>query len=203
MVVSWAWAIDVSSRVKEEPAKDRAPHRSTDRPNHNVTEGRVACNTINLPSPAAVMHSRLFLNNNNNPKVVASLYAAAVCTRQPFAESRVLSLFTARVMCYYPLHHHHHHHHRCQVVVLLPVDNPCHPPLLPGWRKNVRPGIFQEEKVRNDDKVVWCADTTTTNTQQPKTCHLSSPPTSTNCSQAKQKWGKRNFQLDVSFFSFE
>jgi hypothetical protein len=31
VVVSWAWAIDVSSRVKEEPAKDRAPPH-TDRP---------------------------------------------------------------------------------------------------------------------------------------------------------------------------
>ncbi len=130
------------------------------------------------------MHSRLFLNK---PKVVASLYAA-VWTRQPFP-SLVLSLFTARVMCYYPLHHHHHH---CQVVFFYRWTAPP-TPLLPRcrWRKMSGRGIFfQEERVRNDDKVVWCADTTTANTTT-KTCHLSSPPTSRNCSQAEQKEKKK------------
>jgi hypothetical protein len=34
----------------------------------------------------------------------------------------------------------------------------------------------------------------------PTTCHLSSPPTSTNCSQAKQKWGKEISSWTFLFF---
>lgn len=124
VVVSWAWAIDVSSRVKEEPAKDRAPHQSTDRPNHNVTVGRVACNTINLPSPAAVMHSRLFLNNNNLKSCCFTLRRCRCCA---------YSATLCRVSCLVPLY--------CTCDVLLSftsssslsgsrsstVDNPSHP----------------------------------------------------------------------------
>jgi hypothetical protein len=138
------------------------------------------------------MHSRLFLNNNNNPKVVASLYAAAVCTRQPFAESRVLSLFTARVMCYYPLHHHHHHHHRCQVVVLLPVDNPCHPPLLPGWRKMSGRAFSFSRKKKSETMTksfgVPTQQQQTHNNPKPVTCrHLPHPQTVHRLSKSGEK----------------